>query len=80
MLPVIVAISYGSLQCIEPFENVDDTDDYGGVPNGVVVKVPVDSDFVILVWPQKQCKNLYLAKEAVCVSPITFKRRGFGNK
>jgi len=60
-------------------KDVDDTDDYGGVSNGVVIKVPVDSDLVILVWPQKQSKNLYSAKEAVSVSPITFKRRGFGN-
>jgi len=75
MLPVIVAIPYGNLQGFEPFKDVDDTDDYGGVSNGVVVKVPVDSDFVILVGPQKQSKNLYSAKEVVCLSPHSIQKK-----
>ena len=62
MLPVIVAIPYRSLQCIKPFKDVDDADDYGGVSNGVVVNVPVDSDFVVFVGPQEQSKNLYSTK------------------
>ncbi|RDY02677.1 hypothetical protein CR513_13842, partial [Mucuna pruriens] len=59
MLPVIVTIPNGILQCIEPFKDVDDTDDYGGVSNGVVVNIPVESVFVIFVGPQKQSKNLH---------------------
>ncbi|KAG2376452.1 Pentatricopeptide repeat-containing protein [Vigna angularis] len=51
MLPVIVGIPCGNLQCLKPFKYVDDTDDYGGVSDGVVVEVPVDFDFVILVGP-----------------------------
>ncbi|RDX63972.1 hypothetical protein CR513_57534, partial [Mucuna pruriens] len=58
MPPVIVAIPYVIFQGIEPFENVDDTDNYGGVSDQVVVKIPVDSVFMIFVGPQKQREHL----------------------
>jgi hypothetical protein len=52
MLPVIVTVTCGYLQCIEPFEDVDDADDYCSVSDTPMVKIPVDSDFVIFVGPQ----------------------------
>ncbi|KOM43339.1 hypothetical protein LR48_Vigan05g094300 [Vigna angularis] len=53
MLPIIVAIPYGNLQCLEPFKYVDDTNDYGGVSDGVVVEVPVDFLFCDPCWASK---------------------------
>lgn len=45
-------------QYVQAFEDIDDAKDDHSVSNGVMVDVPVESVFVILVWPQKQCKNL----------------------
>lgn len=70
MLPVIIAIRCGNFQCFEAFEDVDDADNYSGVSDSPMVKIPVESDFVIFVWPQKQSKHLYSITE-VSVSPIT---------
>lgn len=51
MLLVIVAAPCGHLQCIEPFKDVDDADDYGCVSDGPTVEIPVFSNFVIFVGP-----------------------------
>jgi len=59
MLPVIVAIPYVIFQGVEPFENVGDTEGYGGVSDQVVVGIPVHSEFMVLVGPQEQRKHLH---------------------
>lgn len=48
---------------IKPFKDVDDADDYSCVSDTPMVKVPVESDCVIFVWPQQQSKNLYSVAE-----------------
>jgi len=54
------------LQCLKPFKDVDDADDYSCVSDTPMVKVPVESEFVIFFWPQQQSKNLYtVAKVSV---------------
>ena len=46
------------LKDVETLENVDDAEDDDSVTNGMVVDVPIESVFVILLWPQKQSKDL----------------------
>lgn len=58
MLPAIVAIPYVFFYGFEPFENVDDTDDYGSISDQVVVHIPVHSVLMVLVGPQEQRKHL----------------------
>lgn len=58
ILPAIVAMPHVIFQGVEPFENVGDTDGYGGVSNHVVVHIPVDSVFMVFVKPQEQRKHL----------------------
>lgn len=70
MLPVIVAICCRHLQCFKSFKDVDDADDDSCVSDTPMVKVPVESDFVIFLWPQQQSKNLYTVAE-VSVSFIS---------
>lgn len=46
------------LQQIEPFEDVDDDKDDGGVADGVVVDIPVLSVLRVRLGPQEQSKDL----------------------
>lgn len=45
-------------QDFESFEHVDDAQNDHTVSDRVMVYIPVDSVFVILVWPQEQSENL----------------------
>lgn len=46
------------VQDVKSFKYVDDAKDYDCVSNWVVIDIPVQSEFVILLGPQKQSKHL----------------------
>lgn len=56
------------VQDAHALEDVDDAQDDDGVAHRVVVHVPVHAQLVILLRPQKQCKDLDEGKSNVLVS------------
>ena len=52
-LPLLLNVQDG-----HAFEDVDDAQYDDSVTDRVVIHVPVDAVFVILLWPQEECKDL----------------------
>lgn len=46
-------------QDFQTFKHINDAHNDHTVSHGVMVNIPVNSVLVILIWPQKQSKNLF---------------------